>query len=510
MDSNAPAEPRSGRSDNEESRPPLSLLHPDRIAKNTSYLTIALIIQKVLSLGYFVYLSRTIGPANSGQYLTALAITTVFGIFIDIGLSQVLIRETAKQQEKAGEYLSATIALKLLTACIAYAAALVYVRIFDYTSLTRSLVTLTGLIMILDSFTLTFYAIFRGHQRLQYEAIGTVLNKILVIAVGVFGLSRGLGVRFVVLAILAGSIFNFFFSFAFLIKKLGFRPLPRWNSSTLRFLGKIAIPFAIAGVFVTVYGYLDQLLLSNPLLVGERGPSFVGWYGTAYKLAFALQFVPAAVAAAIFPAMSAYFVSSKELLAKTFNRAMFYLLIISVPLAVGIFVLADTIILKAYKKAFEASIIPLQILIVSIVFVFLNYPVGYLLNATDRQTRNTVHIGIVMVLNLVLNLLLIPRYTFIGAAVASTISSVVLLSLGLYVARKIVQLDIRLLLSTAWKTLVCSLTMAALIHYLDDRLNIFVLIALAATWYFGSLFLLRGYKASDGMKIYHSVVRKIS
>lgn len=517
MDSNEPVALPSGRNDSGKPADPTmqptsqSILHPDRIAKNTSYLTIALIIQKVLSLGYFIYISRSVGPENIGSYLTALAITTVLGFFIDLNFSQATIREIAKRPEKTSDYINAALSVKVITALLAYTLAQLYVHAFHLPTIVQSLVLITGLIMILDSLTLSFYSALRGHQRLKYESLGTVLNKILVTIIGVVGLSLGYNVHLLVIAIGIGSIFNIFYSGTLVIKKLHWRPALFSKIADIRFLARIVLPwFALGGIFVTVYGYIDQVLLTNPLLVGERGSSYLSWYGTAYKLTFSFQFLPAAVVAAFFPAMSHYYITNRERLRTTFERAVSYLIIISVPLSLGILALADKIIVAAYTKVFSASIIPLQILIISLLFVFLNYPAGYLLFAADRIRRNTIHVGIVMVINIILNLILIPRFTFIGAAIASSCSSVLLVILNMAVARQIIAFRLRAVFLVAGKSLFAAGSMAIGLWLLKEQLGVLTLIPFAVVWYFVALFLVKGFTISDGVSMYRMVMRKVS
>ncbi|MDP3964160.1 MAG: flippase [bacterium] len=482
--------------------------HPDRIARNTSYLTLALAFQKVLSFAYFVYISRAVGHEDIGKYLFALSLTTIFGIFIDIGLSPILTREIAKDREKTHIFLNTATTLKILTAIFAYGAVFAIINILDYPELTRHLVYIAGFIMILDSFTLSFYAVFRGYQLLKYESTGVILNKIVVIGVGASALLAGKGVTWLVLAIFAGSFFNVLYTLVLLLWKVRWRPRWHLNFTVLRALLRLALPFAIASIFITVFGYVDTVLLN--ILGGERGDSYTGWYGTAYKLTYAFQFIPIAVAAAVFPAMSSYFVSSKELLARTFDRAMYYLLIISVPIAFGVIAIADKLIMTIWGEAFEASILPLQILIVSLVFLFANYPVGSLLNACNRQTRNTVNIGVTMVVSVVLNLALIPKYTFIGTSIASLISIIVMFALGFYVVGQIIRYDKKFLVKTLAKTLISAVIMFAIMLLLKGALSLFLLIPVGVVVYFLLLFLLRGFGQREYMRIYRAIMNRLS
>ncbi len=507
MASNVRAEPHSGKNVN---TPAGSAAAPktDRVGWNASYLTIAFTVQKVLALAYFLFATRAVGRDAIGQYTTALIITGLFGYFIDIAFSQVLIREIAKHREKTNAYLNAALALKFLTSLLIYAAVMSYVVLFRYEPDVRNLVAIAGLVMVLDSFTLTLYAVFRGHQNLLYEAIGTVVNKVLVIAVGLGGLRFGFGVRWLVTAVLVGSAFNFLYAAVLLIRKVQWRPRPQWDGDTLLFLAKIALPFAIGGVFITILGYQDQLLLGNPALAGPKWASYAAYYGTAYKLAFSLQFIPAAVVAAIFPAMSYYYLANKPKLAQTFERGMKYLLIIGMPLALGIVALAREVIITAYTPVFMASVTPLRLLIISLLFVFLNYPVGYLLNAADRQVRNTVNVGIVMVFNLILNLFLIPIYTFVGAAIASLLSSALLFFLGLSVTRSIMQYDARKLFMVFIQTLVGASSMAVGVFVLKEELPLIALTLMGALWYAALLLLMGTLKISDMSRVYRVLLKR--
>ncbi|MBU0707245.1 flippase [Patescibacteria group bacterium] len=481
--------------------------HPDRIARNTSYLTIALAIQKALSFVYFIYISRSVGHEDIGKFLFALSVTTIFGIFIDIGLSPILTREIAKDRQKTYLFLNSTFSLKLITAVLSYGAVILFINLIDSSELTRQLVYFSGLIMIMDSFTLSFYAIFRGYQKLKYESIGVIINKVVVIAAGVIALQMGYGIKVLILAILCGSVFNVLYTMFLLFAKIKWRPKFYLDRDVLRTMFKIALPFALASIFITVFGYVDTVLLN--ILGGVRGDSYVGWYGTAYKLTYAFQFIPIALAASIFPAMSSYFVSSKGLLARTFERAVYYLTIISVPIAFGVFAIADKLIVRIWGDAFEASIIPLQILIFSLIFLFANFPIGSLLNACNRQARNTINIAIAMVINVVLNLILIPRYTFIGTSIASLVSIFALFVLGLYVTRQIITPNWRFLIKTLAKTVVSAGVMMAMIFALKDSISFILLIPVGIILYFIILFLLRGFGQQEYIKIYQAIRKKL-
>jgi len=92
--------------------------HPDKVAKNTTFLTIAQAIQKVLSFFYFAYLASQIGDVNIGKYVWALSFTGIFALFMEFGLSRVLTREVAKDYSRAKKYLANVLSVKILLALI--------------------------------------------------------------------------------------------------------------------------------------------------------------------------------------------------------------------------------------------------------------------------------------------------------------------------------------------------------------------------------------------------------
>jgi O-antigen/teichoic acid export membrane protein len=473
------------------------------IAKNTTWLTIAYILQKIFAFVYFTLIARWLGADNIGIYTFAISLTTILSVFIDLGLSPVLIRESAKFKDKANEYLNNTNTAKLVLAVLSYLAAIIIVNLLHKPAMTQVMVYLAGLIMILDSFTLSFWAIFRAYQNLKYEAISIIINQILIVIVGIAGILLKFPLYIIVIALLCGSTYSFLYSLLLLKKILKFKFKLKWNKALLNSLLKIAIPFALAGIFTRVYSYVDQILLST--IIGDRA---LGFYSIAYKATYALQFVPAAFAAAIFPAMSNYYLNAKEKLQNVFEKSMYFLIIFSIPIALGTASLADKIILKLYTSEYEPSILTLQIFILAVIPIFLSYPVGSILNSCDKQMTNTVNMGVTMILNIILNIILIPKYEHLGAAAAALISLTILFFLNLYWVPKIITFDYKFLLFKIFKATFASIIMALIIIYLKPTINFGILILLGALIYGGIMYLIKGFTKEDISYLLQAILKK--
>lgn len=472
------------------------------IAKNTSYLTFALILQKILSFTYFTLLARNLGPEDLGKYYFAISFTTIFAIFIDLGLINVLTREVAKSEEKAKNLLGNVLLLKLPLTALALLVVAIMINLMDYPAITRNLVYLSSICMILDSFSTTFFAVIRGFHNLKFESIASVVFQLIVMIFGLTALYLGKGLYWIMAALALASAFNFLYSTLILWQKWRIRILPSYDKALIKLIINIAVPFGLYAVFQRVYTYLDSVLLS--IIAGDK---YVGLYQIAFKIIFALQFLPMAFTASLYPAMSSYWVNNRKQLAVSFERAMNYLIIISLPISAGTIVIADKIIL-IFKSGFAEAVLPMQIIIASLIFLFINFPIGSLLNACDRQKINTINMGIVTVISVILNLLLIPKFQAVGASLTVLFTNILMFILGIYWVGKIIDYQKAKIVLVFLKSFLAAAVMGGLVLYLKPTVNIFALVPAAGAVYFVLLFLLGGFTKEDIISIYQSFFKK--
>ncbi len=473
------------------------------VTRNTSYLTASYIVQKILSFFYFILVARMISVEEFGRYTFALSFATIFSVFVDIGLTQALIREVAKFRDKGTVYLTSTLLLKGLLSILVYGAIIVAINLLGYSAEVKNLVYVSALIMLLDQFTLSFWGVFRGFQNLKFEAISVIINQALIVITGVTILYLHLPLIFLMVPFLVGSSFNLLFSGVSVRKKLNVKLDWHFDKDVIKFLVKLAVPFALIAIFSRIYGYIDSVMLSK--MVGDKA---VGLYSAAMKLPFALQFIPAALAAAIFPAFTANFVSDKEQLRRTFDRVMNVLILMVVPISAGTIVLAEPIVRVFFSAKYLAAVPSLEILMVGLIFVFLNFPLGSLFNGCERQVTNTILVGCIMVFNVALNIFLIPRYSFIGASVAFCLCHALLFFVSMIIARQVVKYDAKKMLISFLKTVVSAIVMAVPIYFLAQQLNVVFLIFLGVVIYLGMIVLTGAVAKEDRQYIFNMLKRK--
>lgn len=479
------------------------------IAKNTSYFTLALVLQKVISFSYFIILARNLGPESLGKYYFAISFATIFAIAIDFGMSNVLIREFGKfstsgnnENNESQKLVSGVMGAKLVLAVLASVAAISVINLLDYPDITRRLVYLSLICVNLDSFTASFFAIIRGFHNLFFESISSVIFQLIVLTTGITLLKLGYGLAWVMMALVMASFFNFIYSSLLVTKKWKVNLRPRWDVDVIRQILIFTAPFGIFALLQRAYFYFDTVLLSK--LAGDY---YVGIYQIPFKMIFALQFLPMAFIASLYPAMSSYWMNNKEQLRISFERALNYLIIISLPISVGIVSLADKIIIL-FKEGYDDAILPIQITMLALLFVFINFPIGSLLNACDQQRRNTLNMGITFAASVILNLILIPKYQAIGASITVLVTNFLMFILGIYYANKIIEIRAKKIIGIFMKVFISVVLMSLVIFYLKSSLNIFIVIPIGAVIYFLVLFLLKGFRKEDIASILNSFSKK--
>src|SRR3989344_5776810 len=231
------------------------------VSKNTVFLTGASVIQKVLSFGYFWYLTANLPKTDLGAYLFALSFATLFGSATDLGITPVLIREAARRPEEGNRYLRAIISMKLVLSVLAVAVAAGIISLSGRPPEVRHLVYAALGIVFLDAFTLSFWGIFKAARNLRYESIATILVQLVILAGGAIVVQTSHSTLHLVFTLVAASSVNFLLALVLLRRVLGFRLLPSLDMVTVATLLRLVPAFALSLLFVKIYNVVDTVLL---------------------------------------------------------------------------------------------------------------------------------------------------------------------------------------------------------------------------------------------------------
>jgi len=407
------------------------------LVKNTFLLTVASVFQKGIAFFYFAFIANVLGDETLlGAYFLALVLTTTVGVLDDLGMTSVIIRDSAKNPGGAKELIKNVLGWKLCLIPFTILLACILPGLLHFSAQATSLVYIAVFVMAADTLSVTLYGVLRGLHTVKYEAIGVFIGQSLTAILGsVLLLTRALDLRYLVFALLLGSTWNVCFAAFQVARKLGVSALiPSWSMGTRPL--RLGAMFFLAAIFVKIYSYIDSFTIK--MVLGEGA---VGIYSVAYKFAYAFQFLPLAFVGALYPAMSAQ-LHDKVALKKTFLQAEWYLALLGAPIVFGLAALAPEIVNLVYGDRYLEAAPVLQLLLVGLWFIFMDFPVGSLLNASGMQHKKTLTMGIAMVINFVANMIFVRLFGIVGAGYSAILTFITLVGEVFYFARQVLPLTV--------------------------------------------------------------------
>lgn len=461
-----------------------------RLIRNTFYSLVSSTAVSMLSFIFNVFVIRRLGDNRYGLYNTALAYAAIFSIIGDLGMTQYVTREIARGRKTADEMFWNVVCVRLLLSLIAT----VFITLSAAFLAEYDSSMVFGIFLVcLSYFFFAFYGpmlvVLGAHERLDYTSTLNTANQFVFVLIGSIVLFSGAPFYGLIIASYIGLP---------LVTYVGIRNIRQLNLARLKFhitprdwlpMLRFALPFAMITFTTMAANDLDTVILSL-----NRTPDEVGWYKAAYNLTNRFLFIPLAVVSSLTPQMSRHFGLSKERVHHTFNSAIKFMAIVSIPIGVGISLLARPITLFLYGEAYLKSANVLALLIWTIPLLSLSWLCGSLTTATDKEKRAVwVYFG-AFALNLLSNLYAIPRYGYMGAAattIATEAAALVMFYLVLHKDFPITDFKNSLL-----KPIVAGLLMGLVVYFIQDW-NLFIIVPIGAVIYAGSLFLLRPFNNQE-------------
>ncbi|MCD6096749.1 flippase [bacterium] len=441
-------------------------------SKNTFYLLVGYIYQKLAALIYFIFLARYLGVTNFGKYNFALSFTALFLVILDFSFALVLTREIARNREKLNVYLGNILFFKVFATIFYFCLLVLLSFVLKFPQETFYLVLLAGVLAVLESFANTFYAVFRGILDMRYESLGLILNKTAVLIVGFTFMALNFPLVLMMLPLVAGGIVYFSNALSFFCRYFGSFPKLIYQSSVFKKLFNLMLPFFGTTVFNQIYLNIGPVLLN--FLAAEK---YVGYYSAANRIPLAiLTSIGGAFAASLYPSFSYWFVRDKSRLALLLKKGIAYLLLFSLPICFGGCVLAKQIINFIYGSDYLPASITLIILLFSLPLQLLDYVLAAFLNAIEKQKLNFKIRMIATFSFITLNIFLIPIFFHSGAALSFLISLILIFVLEFIYLKKFFNFKDKILLKKIFLIFLASLLMGVFVYFLREKLNLIFLV----------------------------------
>lgn len=463
-----------------------------KLLKNIGSLFISQTLGYVIVFIYTIYLIRYLGVENFGILSFALALTSILEILSDLGLNILMTRDVARDKSLTQKYFKNIIGIKLILLVILVSGTVLALNLMSYPPNEIYVIYLILFMFIFNTFSGVFYSLFQAYEKLEYQSIANILNSILMLAgvLLIIKFNSGLILLSILYALIGGLVLLFYVYISLTRFKF---PRPRfefdftfWKPTIAR-----ALQFGLIGVFTTIYVWIDSVMLS--FMVGNEA---VGIYNAAYRIVLILMFIPVVINAAVFPVMSRLYGSSSDSLQKITEKYFKFMLLISIPMEILITFFAGNIILLLFGNQYYPSVIALQILIWATVLTFINSSYVQLFQSSDKQMTVTKIAFIGMIINISLNLLLIPKYSYIAASFNTLVTEISGAVLILTVATRNNSLNPRKVSRDFVKISISGLVMFSSLVIFKE-LNIFILVIISTIIYLAVIYITRAIDKED-------------
>ncbi|MCZ0860810.1 flippase [Methanocorpusculum sp. MG] len=425
--------------------------------------------------------SHILGKDLMGVYYLFLAYYGVFNMIGDAGFGGAAVKRISEGNDQ-NEYLTAYATLRFLliivSTLILLAVSPYFVDLKEY-ELVPWIIAALAAAFFGGTITMGVYGL--GHVGIRNLATG--VNEFVRILIQIIAVLLGYSVA----GLFGGFIIAIIISGIFCLKYFTFRPA-RFTTRHLKSLITYSLWIFLIGSGSLIFSYADTIFIGYFMENGD-----VGVYRVALQLTTAGTFITAAIAGTLTPKFSNW--SAKGDLTQIpgiLTRSITYGLLLAVPTAAGGILLSERLLYFFYGADFAvggtACAILLLLQIVNVFMVFL----GTTLSAIDHARQSFYASGSAAVLNVVLNVLLIPVIGIEGAAVASLVS----ITLNAVLLRHYLKhyIDVRCDLHAASHIVFSAVLMAAFIFIYKQLIpltNVFLVlipVAVGAVIYFVVLF----------------------
>jgi len=389
------------------------------VAKNTFLLTFGVLSGRALSVLLIRKMTPILGTEGVGIWGSATDLSAILLVLTNFGLGALLTRELTRAKGMTRPLLWATLRIRWALGALCYLFLVIFVKAAGYPSLDAAATLVTGLAIFIESTSMACDAVLQAHEKVQHQSTSQIVSALVYFGLGWLLLNQGHGLMAVVWANLISRVVRLGVIGPLMLRHCGpWRAAPTDSAPGMVWMLKLGLPMFMATTFGIVYNKVDTVMLKNML-----GNDPAGIYVLGHRALDLMILVPSLFGFALFPAMARYGMQSAGDAVRFGERALRFMLAAIVPLTLFLtFTAVPVIGFLDQAGKFPDSVLVLQIVIWALPLQAANTILNRLLITADRE-RVFVTIGLVaMLVNVALNSVLIPRYSYFGASAATIFS----------------------------------------------------------------------------------------
>ena len=354
--------------------------------KNVSWVTISQVITNICAFLWTILIARYLGVTEYGTLSFVISFTVLIGMGTDIGMTTYTTRELSQDHSKTKKFINNLIIYKIILSILLCIFTVLIVYLLGYSNL---VVELTLIMFIEASFVTMFNfinGVFQAYETLKTPSIGIIIYSLSLLAMIFIITILDWGIIAVAIAYAIGYLLGISYVANKLVKTFGFpkfeMDLSFWKEATIK-----SLPFGLTIFFYTIYFSIDVVMIS--WLAGDYA---TGLYNSAYKVISVFAAFYVIYQYVIFPLMSKLYTEDTNLLKISFEQSFKYSLLILLPIIIGVYFYSPYLITLIYGNKFALASVPMQILIWTVVFLFINGVATSLLNSIgNKDLHNCSH-----------------------------------------------------------------------------------------------------------------------
>ena len=383
------------------------------IAKNTFWLFSGQMISRLLRAAIVIYAARILGAAGWGAFSYALGIAAFLTVFSDIGINALIVKEASRSPELKDRYLSTAFFSKLGMLSILILGTIAFFPYLTRIEEAAAIMPILIFVFAFDTLRELGSALSRSLEKMEIEAGIQIFTNFVIVALGFVFLSMQKTSQSLALAYAIGSGAGLI-AIVYALRAHFKNILKNFDKKLVKEIFMTAWPFGLMGLMGAIMLNTDIIMLG-----WLRSPEEVGYYSAAQKPIQLLYVFPAILASSIFPVLArltkANPSEAKSLLFKYLKLAI----VASIPIAIIGVSLSGPIISLLFGAEYAPAVMTFRILALTILVVYPSTILGNAIFAYDHQKSFVGFVAVSAIGNVILNLLLIPRFGIEGAALAT-------------------------------------------------------------------------------------------
>jgi len=396
-----------------------------RFVRNLGSLAVAEYLLPFITIVFTIVMARELGAAEVGVYYFAVSLPGLFIFAADLGINQVMLRDLSKDFFAYKESFNDALSTKIILLPAALGLFVLTLLLFFSGKVEVKyipVVVALGFSIIMGTINGLFGTVYKARERMEIQAAFTIISALGFSLGGVVLLLRGFGLLGIsVLHLINTAILitaNYWTTRSLFLT-------PKLNLNVLSWVSLMKKSYPYAGTL-----FLDRANSSvdSVLLTFFAGPEATGIYGIGYRVVKMLIRIPRAIRTVIFPSLARKYEQASGNFAVFFELVFKSIFVLSTVLMLCVFVFAGEIIETAFGSEYTASAGVLRLLTFSFFFVSLQYVVAAGLVIMGKRGAYFYPVLIASVVHVLLDILLIPLLQHSGAALATAISSFLLLT----------------------------------------------------------------------------------